>query len=165
MQEHWRRIAFYLVINILVSALTVWIVFSIMLRRNVIPASQIVDQANAASVQNGGEDGESFIPLGQFEINSVTGAGDVEIERVLIRHVGTEEVSLEGWKLEDDQGNTFEFPALTMFSGGAVTVYTRSGNNTVVDLFWGLDTPVFSEGEQVLLLDPDGNVQARYTVP
>ncbi len=52
-----------------------------------------------------------------------------------------------------------------MFSGGAVTVYTKSGNNTVVDLFWGLDTAVFSEGEQVLLLDADGNVEARYTVP
>jgi len=165
MQERWRRIAFYLVINILVSALTTWIVFSIMLRRNVIPASQVVAQAESPSAQNGAEEEESFTPLGQLEINSVIGAGDVEIERVLIRHVGTEEVSLEGWSLEDDQGNTFEFPALTMFSGGAVTVYTKSGNNTVVDLFWGLDTAVFSEGEQVLLLDPDGNVQARYTVP
>ena len=65
----------------------------------------------------------------------------------------------------DAQGNTFLFPALTMFNGGAVTVFTQPGANTVVELYWGLDVPIWEEGEQASLLDPDGTVQATFTVP
>ena len=164
MPDHWKRIGFYLLLNIIVSALTTWLVFSMVLRRTAVPA-QVAEGGAAAAEQDPGEDGTNAQPLGQLQVNSVIGAGDIENERVHIRHVGTDEVSLDGWRLEDEQGNTFDFPALTMFSGGAVTVYSKTGNNTVMELYWGLDTAIFSEGELVILLDPDGNVQARYTVP
>ena len=165
MPDHWKRIGFYLLLNILVSALTTWFVFTMVMRRTAVPAQPAAGngatlQAEAAEDEEGAQQ-----PLGQLQINSVIGAGDIDTERVHIRHVGTEEVSLDGWSLEDEQGNTFDFPALTMFTGGAVTVYSKTGNNTVMELYWGLDTAIFSEGELVMLLDPDGNVQARYTVP
>jgi hypothetical protein len=70
-----------------------------------------------------------------------------------------------GWQLQDSDGNTFTFPALTMFGGGAVTIYTKSGLDTVVEMYWGLDQPVWEEGEQARLLDPNGNVYVVYTVP
>jgi len=107
-------------------------------------------------------------PRGSVLIDSVVGAGDLEAERVRIRHAGGGELSLVGWRLEDGQGNLFvfpEFPQLTLFSGGAVNIYTRAGVNTVVDLYWGLDKPVWTSGSTVILRDADGNVQARYLVP
>lgn len=111
------------------------------------------------------------IPLrdsGSVVIDSVIGAGDLEAERVLIKHAGGSELSLVGWRLEDGQGNVFVFPEspqLILFSGGAVNIYTKAGVNTVVDLYWGLDNPVWKSGSTVILRDAAGNVQARYLVP
>ena len=60
-------------------------------------------------------------------------------------------VSLVGWQLQDQDGNAFTFPALTMFQGGAVTIYTREGISTVVELYWGLDDPIWESGGAGLL--------------
>lgn len=98
-------------------------------------------------------------------IESILGAGELETERVIIHHVGEKEVSLVGWQLQDGDGNAYSFPALTMFQGGAVTVYSREGTSTVVELYWGQDEPIWESGEQAFLIDPDGQVQAVYTVP
>jgi LysM repeat protein len=111
------------------------------------------------------------IPLhatGSVVIDSVIGAGDLDAERVLIKHSGGSEISLVGWRLEDGQGNVFVFPEspqLILFSGGAVNIFTKAGVNTVVELYWGLDNPVWKSGSTVILRDAAGNVQARYLVP
>jgi LysM repeat protein len=107
-------------------------------------------------------------PAGSVVIDSVIGASDLDAERVLLKHSGAGELSLVGWRLEDDQGNIFLFPQspqLILFPGGAVNIYTRSGVNTVVDLYWGLDKPVWSSGSTVILRDAQGNVHTRYKVP
>lgn len=107
-------------------------------------------------------------PQGSVLIDSVIGAGDLDAERVLLKHSGGGELSLVGWQLDDGQGNLFTFPEapqLTLFAGGAVNIYTRSGVNTVVDMFWGLDQPLWKSGSTVILRDASGNVQARYLVP
>jgi hypothetical protein len=52
-----------------------------------------------------------------------------------------------------------------MFQGGAVTIYSRVGTSTVVELYWGEEEPIWESGEQAQLIDPDGVVQAVYTVP
>ncbi len=93
------------------------------------------------------------------------GAGELQTERVLIEHIGEKEVSLSGWQIQDQDGNVFTFPSLTMFKGGAVTVYTRAGTSTVVELYWGLDAPIWQPGERAYLLDPEGTVQAVYDIP
>ena len=98
-------------------------------------------------------------------IESVIGVGDLASERVLVKHGGEGEISLAGWKLRDGDGHEFIFPALTLFKDGAISVQTRVGNNTVVDLFWGLDQPIFQSGEKVELLDAAGNLLSSYQVP
>ena len=166
MSTRTKRLAFYLLLNVVVSALTTWVVISIMLRSNVIPpGGMTTDSVPQNQPLAAEENSEEAIPLGQLEINSIIGAGDIANERVNIRHIGKDEVSLQGWQLVDEQGNAYSFPALTMFRGGAVTVYTKGGTDSVVDLFWGLETAVYSEGEQVVLMDPEGNPQAIYSVP
>lgn len=107
-------------------------------------------------------------PQGSVVIDSVIGAGDLDTEHVLLKHRGEGELALVGWRLEDDQGNVFifpQFPQLTLFPGGAVNIYTRSGVNSVVELYWGLSQPVWRSGTTVILRDAQNNVRATYVVP
>jgi LysM repeat protein len=101
----------------------------------------------------------------EVTIDSVIGAGDLNSERVLLKRTGPGELSLAGWQLLEEDGEVFTFPKLTLYEDGAVNLYTRSGQPTVVDLYWGLDAPVWGSGETVVLLDDKGDVRATYRVP
>lgn len=98
-------------------------------------------------------------------IDSVVGAGDLDAERVWLKRVGAGELSLAGWQLLEEGGQAFTFPQLILYEGGAVFLYTRAGQQTVVELFWGLDSPVWRSGETVILKDAQGEVRATYQVP
>lgn len=98
-------------------------------------------------------------------IESVVGAGDLESERVMLRRSGPGELSLAGWQLVEESGETFTFPQLILYEDGAVNIYTRAGQATVVALYWGLRAAVWEPGEEVILLDSQGNQQASYIVP
>jgi LysM repeat protein len=98
-------------------------------------------------------------------IDSVVGAGDLDSERVLLKRAGAGELSLAGWQIVEEEERIFIFPQLTLFEGGAVNLHTRAGQPTVVDLFWGLEEPVWQSGERVVLMDDQGEVQATYEVP
>ena len=107
-------------------------------------------------------------PRGSIVIDRVVAAGDLEKERVILKHRGEGELSLVGWRLQDEQGHEFVFPEflqLSLFSGGAVNVYTTTGTNSVIDLYWGLDQAIWSSGATVSLLDPQGVVRATYKIP
>lgn len=106
------------------------------------------------------------VPLRFIEIDSVVGVGDLELERVIVRSLVSGELPLAGWTLEDEGGNRFVFPLVTLYAeGGTVSVYSKPGSNTVLDLFWGLDAPAWSPGERVLLRDSAGSVRAVYQIP
>ena len=98
-------------------------------------------------------------------INSVIGAGDIASEHVFLSRAGDGELPMAGWQLLDEDGNMFIFPQLTLFRDGAVNVWTTSGNPTVVDLYWGLQSPVWERGEKVTLKDASGRVHTSYTIP
>lgn len=105
---------------------------------------------------------------GNIRVDSVAGVGDLASERVLIRHTGDSELSLTGWTISDEDGHQFifpEFPQLTLFKGGAVTVFSRAGNNSVVDLYWGMQQPVWRSGETLTVKDAAGVERATYQVP
>ena len=72
---------------------------------------------------------------------------------------------MAGWGIMDEDGHVFTFPVLTIFKGGGVTVYTKAGVNTAAELYWGLSEAVWEVGERVVLIDPNGNIQATYTIP
>ena len=107
-------------------------------------------------------------PVGQpagMQIVTVIGAGDLDSERVLLKRAGSGELSLAGWQLADQEGHVYTFPQLTLYQGGAVNVYTRIGQDTVVDLYWGLAAPVWEAGETVTLYDAQGEVRASFAIP
>jgi LysM repeat protein len=98
-------------------------------------------------------------------IDSVIGVGDLASERVFLKRVGPGEISLTGWSLVAESGETFTFPQLTLFENGAVFVHTRSGQTTAVALYWNLDQAVWSSGDTVVLIDDQGNVHNSYQIP
>jgi hypothetical protein len=101
----------------------------------------------------------------QVIIDAVIGAGVLENERVLIRRTGDGELSLAGWRLTDNKGNEYIFPQLTLYKDGAINVNTRTGQNTVVDLFWGLTSPIWNSGKIISIYDTQNNLRATYTLP
>lgn len=100
-----------------------------------------------------------------LHIVSVVAAGDVQHEYVQVQYTGEGEISLLGWQLQSEQGAAYSFPELSLHSNGAVRIHTAPGVDTVVDLFWGQDVPVWASGVQVLLVTPDGTVSDTYRIP
>ncbi|MCB9458859.1 MAG: lamin tail domain-containing protein [Anaerolineaceae bacterium] len=99
----------------------------------------------------------------QIEVTGIQSAGDVTAEGVVLRNVGNT-VDLTGWTLSDFDGNEFTFPELLFFSETTISVFTRTGQNTPISLFWGLDEPVWNDGDVLTLTDSDGDVQATLRV-
>lgn len=102
---------------------------------------------------------------GNVVINSVIGVGDLASERVFISRTGSGSLLLAGWQLRDESGNTFTFPYLELFEGGAVNVWTSVGSATPVDLYWGQTLSIWQAGETVTLVDDQGKIRATYKIP
>jgi len=108
------------------------------------------------------------VPEGVVQIRNVVGAGDLGTERVLLKFVGEGELTLVGWRLEDENSNVFLFPQtprLTLYEDGAVYIFTKPGINSAIELFWGSEVSIWQSGETVTLRDADGNVRATYLIP
>ncbi len=136
-----------------------------------IPVEELIAVNGFSKSQPLGEGEALRIPLeaaATVVIDSVIGAGDLDSEHVLLKQRGEGELSLVGWRMEDNQGNIFifpQFPQLILYRGGAVNIFTKAGSNTVVDLYWGMEQPVWESGDTVTLKDPQGKVRATYQVP
>lgn len=167
--KNTNRLGFYILVNVIVSALTMWIVLTIGMKKfpdinAIIPTSiPSISATLTDEISNGNED--VLILPGQLEISLVLGTGDLQTERVLIKHVGDVEIDMSGWKLADEDGNEFTFPILSLFSGAAVSVNTRQGILTVIDLYMGKGNAIWSVGELVKLIDPSGTIHTQYLIP
>lgn len=107
-------------------------------------------------------------PQGIVLIDSVIGPGDLETEKVLLKHQSQGELSLAGWQLEEENGSVYVFPAvpnLTLFDNGAVYIHTGAGTDSVIDIYWGLTAPVWQSGDTVILRDDQGNIRDTYPIP
>jgi LysM repeat protein len=101
----------------------------------------------------------------QVVIDKVIGAGVLENERVVLLRTGDGELSMAGWRLTDNQGNDYIFPQLTLYKDGAININSRTGQNSVVDLFWCLPSSIWSRGKVVSIYDAQNKLRATYTVP
>ena len=99
-----------------------------------------------------------------LEIAEVRGPGNLAAE---VAHVvnGGGATSLESWVLSDAHGSTFEFPAITLFTGGQVIVHSTVGTTTPSDLYWGRTSPAWQRGELITLRDATGSIVDTYIVP
>jgi hypothetical protein len=162
-----RRLFLYLLLNVFVSACVTGAML-FWYDRNYRATIGPVPQAAVSAQEE-----ETVAPLETLppdadvpvEIASVVGAGTLNAEAVVVRYNGEGELGLANWQLKDDNGNTFTFPQLILYTNGAVQVHTASGSDTVVDLYIGLRDPIWESGEVASLYDPQDNLRAIYRVP
>jgi hypothetical protein len=149
-----RRLVLYLLLNALVSLLvSVTILY-------------FYDRANRKTDCDPGGIAATNVPGGVVaKIVSVTAAGVLENEAIVIQNQGEQALPLSGWTLKDSQGSSFSFPALTLYPGGSIQVHTKTGTDTAADLFWGRVEPVWESGELAALYDSQNIARAFYRVP
>ncbi len=101
-----------------------------------------------------------------FKITAVNNAGDVATEQVVIANVGSEAVDLTNWSISDDLGDTYTFPYLLLFGGGAaVTLHSTTGLDAGLTFYWDRDVPAWESGNVLILRNPEGEISAEFTVP
>jgi hypothetical protein len=160
-----NRLWVYLLINVIVSALTTLTVLLIWdwAHQLQTPLLSLPFPSNATPTISL----EGTLPdIGEtiLQIDNVYGVGRLSDEVVVIRRLGEGELWLTGWKLVDEHKHQYTFPRLSL-DKGEINVHTQAGIDTVRDLHWGLSQSVWTFGEKVRIIDPLGNARAEYTIP
>lgn len=104
------------------------------------------------------EGGPEVVIRGAYQL------GSIQSEFVYLENLGGV-ADMAGWTLDDGQGHEFSFPSFTLYNGGGVNIYTRAGNDSVINLFWGLDEPLWEPGKVISLRDQSGQIHATFRVP
>ncbi len=159
-----RKLIQYLLLNVFVSAcvtggMLFW--YDRNYRAALAPAA-VPASSNASGSAAVTPSPQTDIPV---SIESVVGAGTLNVETAVIHYSGQTQLNLAGWQLKDDNSNTFTFPQLTLYPNGSVQVHTAGGTDTVIDLYWGAPEFVWNSGESARLYDSQGNLRAVYRVP
>jgi len=162
-------------LNILISALTTLLVLWLWSKAQVNKMPDQLNNANSfppVNLQPTNEIKQIIPPplpptnIEVIQITNVFGAGDLANEVVVIQNISNQtEIWLDNWKLEDEDGNTFEFQSLVLNKGAEVQIFTRAGHNTVNSLFWNLNEAVWQTGEAITIYDYANNLRAAFTVP
>ena len=102
----------------------------------------------------------------KVEIAIIRNPGVFESEALRIVSNSDEVVSLDGWTLEDANGNILKFPNIQLLRKGIfVEVYSRSGHSTAYEIYWDRQAAVWQSGETAVIRDHFGQIQATYRVP
>lgn len=164
----WKRIFPYLILNVLVSAATTLIVLAVWDRAQHPVAPAPVGAAAETPVASAPDTDQqaTLPPLDSpvIRIETVIGAGDLTSESIQLQRIGEGDLQLAGWRLT---GNAVEyiFPNLTLNKNGSIRLYTRAGQSTVIELYWGLEKPAWKSGDTITLYDSAGNQRASYSIP
>lgn len=90
---------------------------------------------------------------------------DISMEHVLVRNQEERIVDMTGWTLHDLAYNTFIFPSFNLPPGVLVRIWTKEGENTATDLYWGRRAPVWNNaGDKAFLRDDQGRLVAEFTI-
>ena len=170
--KSWKRVIPYLLLNVLVSALTTILVWLWVVRPQCTallaelqpspqPTLALTLLPNPTPLPTA-----TVPPLGEplVEITSVFGLGDVSTESITLTRIGSGDLWMTGWQLRDEDGHVFTFPEM-IWKSGSIQIYTLAGRNTAAGLYWGLTETVWESGELVLLTDPQGNERAQLRLP
>ena len=172
------RLFIYILINMIVSVvttLTVLLIWDIIhsnpknspsLSVPVTEITETIQNSPSMEDQPAEETPPDFVEEGvNVTINAIVGAGNLSVEYVEIRNQSEGPVDLTGWQLNDENDHTFTFPALILNNHGAINVFSQIGNNTVIELFWQSEIPIWESGETASLLNASGEIMTTYTIP
>ncbi len=175
--KRWKRLFFYLLLNVLVSTITILGVLFVWENTHLkdvltLPgetASQPGAAGEEATTSQGTQETDEII-----KIIEVIGVENLPTEHLRIKHVGGDlgqTLSLLHWRLRDENGRELDISAhsnlqsLELHSNGAIDIYTKPELSTPIELYLGLEEPLWVHGETVTLLDDEGNVQDIFLIP
>jgi len=169
-----KKFTLYILLNVVISAATMLGV--LFLWENTKLKNALIDGPTAEEVQTdplANLDQNTESPELEIEIAEAGGVGNLSTEYIrLIHPAGAEEtVSLKNWQIQDENNHQFAIlnqsglGDLELHSQGAVNIYTKEGQSNPIELFLGLDEPLWSPGELITLLDPTGEVHDTYLIP
>ena len=168
------RILLFILLNIIVSAATTLAVLWLWERAHPLPEVRTTDSEsppspNALIPGAAPDQAEPEVEFSNQDINidirTIVGAGDLAVEYVEIINRGDNPADLTAWQLRDENENEFTFPALILNSSGAIKVLSKTGTNTVIELYWQADTPIWQSGETARLINTSGELMATYSIP
>lgn len=81
-------------------------------------------------------------------------------EYIVVRNDGQKTLDLSGWRVQDEAGHTYRFPAgFTLAPGDEVTLYTGVGEDSDAALYWGRERAVWNNGgDTVFVYDDSGGL-------
>lgn len=162
-----RRLIPYLLLNVLVTTITVLVVLSIWDSTHGVDAPEVTIATSTPSESSGIIATPPPIDQKVIQVKNVFGVGEVNNEVVILENVWDRDLQLKDWTIKDQDGHTFTFPAVMLksTSGAEVQVYSRVGNDELPALFWGMKSAVWRRGETVIVYDPVGIERDRFTIP
>lgn len=102
--------------------------------------------------------------LSPLQILEIIDAGNVASEGVQIRNSGSSVLDISGWTLTDGIEHIFVFPQMRLFPRAQITVFTRTGTNTPITMFWNLSSAVWLPGTVATISDTNGTLITQYQV-
>jgi hypothetical protein len=94
---------------------------------------------------------------------------DVNGEHIVIRNTGGNAIDLTGWTLRDAaplRPHRYTFKHVLLAPGSAVRVWTKGGQDTESDVYWGLRKAVWNNtGDTAVLRDRGGAEVSRFRYP
>ena len=167
-----RKLFPYIVLNIVISAATTLVVLWLwdfiihpQITANSNPPSTTEISAPTTTVLVDTDEGNATQDQPTVIIENVFGVGDLETEVVVLKQVGEGKQTLTDWELKDQDGHSFRFPQLSLNKNGSTQIFTKIGVNSVIKLYWGLETSIWETGEEVRLFNEKGKLQTTYTIP
>lgn len=132
----------------------------------IIPSDEWVNayrEKRSESQSNGTATPTIVVEPPEVKIIGVLGAGILEEEAIRFMNSGGV-AYMSGWRLDDGEGHIYIFPAFTLHSG-AFNLNIVSGNDSPIDLYWGLEEPILIPGKILKLLDDSGELQSTFEIP
>jgi hypothetical protein len=169
-----KKLLVYLVINIIVSAVTILGVLYLWENTRLKTVLfNINEQTSPAAPLAGSQPVEETESL-LIQISEVGGVGNLATEYVRLIRSKTDAddtLSLLGWQIRDENNNQFNIleqsglASLDLHSQGAVNIYSKEGDSNPIELYLDLSDPIWEPGETVTLIGPDGEVHDTYLIP
>jgi len=170
-----KKLLFYIVLNIIVSAVTILGVLYIwektQLKDVLLETGSDSLETSSTLGEETGEESDSGLLI---EIGEVGGVGNLATEYVRLTRPNSDPgdtVSLQGWRLRDENENDYiildqsGLPSLDLHGQGAVNIYSKEGVSNPIELYLSLTEPMWEPGETVTLIDPNGIVHDTYMIP
>ena len=170
-----KKLLFYVVLNIVVSAIT--IIGVLYLWENTKLKNMLFDSSDIPAEVGSGDPSSDVAAASEnllIEIGEVGGIGNLATEYVRLVRPGSDPgdtISLQDWLIKDENNHQYNIleqsgvASLDLHGQGAVNIYTKEGDSNPIELYLDLSDPIWQPGDIISLIDPDGEVHDTYIIP